>query len=166
MLFFGGILVGSTRTPPEKPLYCCRKGCCSQFRTGDSRMRFLKDSRMLIHYQICSSLQNKPPKKKQLPAIATPFFILLLRKCGRRCRPWLGMIWTSTFLVCCKNWTLLCPTVHSLSYLKFLGQVYGGMPILRVLGISRRWGPLVQNLYKTQLPIAINQIPLVGQPTV
>ena len=63
MLFFGGILVGSTRTPPEKPLYCCRKGCCSQFRTGDSRMRFLKDSRMLIHYQICSSLQNKPPKK-------------------------------------------------------------------------------------------------------
>ena len=48
----------------------------------------------------------------------------------------------------------------------FLDKLYGGMPILRVLGISRRWGPLVQNLYKTQLPIAINQIPLVGQPTV
>ena len=40
--------VWKPRTPPDKPIYCCKKGCVAQFRIGDSRMKHLKDSYLEI----------------------------------------------------------------------------------------------------------------------
>ena len=136
--YLGYNLVSSARTPPEKPLYCCKKGCCSQFRAGDSRMRFLKDSCIPIKYQILFCLWKPTPKKTIVGSCYRPFLILLLRTFGRRCWWWLGRIWTSTFLVCFKSWTTLCLIVlfsegTEVSWIQW-HKLYEGMPILGVLG--------------------------------